>query len=139
LPVTEPLTSSALFNPFLARGGQTQHQAKMRTGSDQPSRGRSRGTRPFQQQRTPQRGQSFDSNGPAVRIRGSAQQIFEQYVTLAREAAAGGDHVAAENLYQHAEHYFRIANASREGNQPAPASVPTTAVDAATSETQQEY
>jgi hypothetical protein len=92
----------------------------MRSGSGQPPpRGRYGGNRPAQQgQRTPQRGQSFDSNGPNIKIRGSAHQIFERYVALAREAAIGDDRVAAENYYQHAEHYFRIANAGRDGNQP---------------------
>ncbi|HVC53032.1 MAG TPA: DUF4167 domain-containing protein [Stellaceae bacterium] len=63
----------------------------------------------------PQRNQTFDSNGPAVKIRGNAYQVFERYVAMAREAAAGGDRVAAENLYQHAEHYFRMMNAAGEG------------------------
>jgi hypothetical protein len=92
----------------------------MRPGSDRRPRGRFSGNRPFQeQQRTPQRNQTFDSHGPGVRIRGSAHQIFERYVALAREAATAGDRVAAENLYQHAEHYFRVDNASREGSPPA--------------------
>ena len=65
----------------------------------------------------PHRIQTFDSNGPNVKIRGNAYQVFERYVSLAREAAAGGDRIAAENLYQHAEHYFRIMNANGEGNQ----------------------
>jgi hypothetical protein len=60
------------------------------------------------------------SNGPNIKIRGSAHQIFERYVALAREAATGDDRVAAENYYQHAEHYYRIANAGREGNQQGP-------------------
>src|SRR6266478_2213374 len=90
----------------------------MRSGSDQRSRGRYNGNRPFQQQqRPPQRNQSFDSNGPGIKIRGSAHQVFERYVALAREAATGGDRVAAENFYQHAEHYFRIMNAANEGHQ----------------------
>jgi hypothetical protein len=89
----------------------------MNSGSDQRSRGRYNGNRPFQQQqRPPQRSQTFDSNGPNTKIRGSAHQIFERYIALAREAAIGGDRVAAENFYQHAEHYFRLANANREGN-----------------------
>jgi hypothetical protein len=49
-------------------------------------------------------------------VRGTARQIFERYVALAREAATSGDRIAAENLYQHAEHYFRISNPRREGN-----------------------
>ena len=111
----------------------------MRSGSDQRSRGRYNGNRPFQQQpqRTPQRNQTFDSNGPNVKIRGSAHQIFERYVTLAREAAIGGDPVAAENLYQHAEHYFRLANASRESNQQGNPPRPTSPADASAKDTEQ--
>src|SRR6266436_1620468 len=63
----------------------------------------------------PQRTQTFDSNGPNVKIRGNAYQVFERYIALAREAATSGDRIAAENLYQHAEHYFRIMNANGEG------------------------
>ena len=103
----------------------------MRSGSGQrPPRDRFSGNRPpQQQQRTPQRNQTFDSNGPNVKVRGSATQIFERYVALAREAAIGDDRIAAENLYQHAEHYFRIANAARDGNQQGPAP-PTASADA---------
>jgi len=64
----------------------------------------------------PHRIQTFDSNGPNVKIRGNAYQVFERYVALAREAASSGDRIAAENLYQHAEHYFRVMNANGEGN-----------------------
>ena len=68
----------------------------------------------------PQRNQTFDSNGPNVKIRGNAYQVFERYVALAREAASSGDRIAAENLYQHAEHYFRVMNANGEGNPHGP-------------------
>jgi hypothetical protein len=85
---------------------------------DQRQHGRFTGKRPFpSQQRASQQNQFFDSNGPNFKIRGSAYQIFERYITLAREAAISGDRIAAENFFQHAEHYFRVANASREGNQ----------------------
>jgi hypothetical protein len=60
--------------------------------------------------------QTFDSSGPGIKIRGSAYQVFERYVALAREAVAAGDRIAAENYYQHAEHYFRIMNADGQGN-----------------------
>jgi len=60
----------------------------------------------------PQRNQTYDSNGPDVRVRGNAHQIFEKYQVLAREAAAAGDRIAAESYYQHAEHYLRLINAS---------------------------
>jgi hypothetical protein len=51
---------------------------------------------------------SYESNGPDVKIRGSAQQIAEKYTTLARDAQSAGDRVMAENYLQHAEHYNRI-------------------------------
>jgi Domain of unknown function (DUF4167) len=90
----------------------------MRSSSGPRPPGRYNGNRPFQQQpRPPQRGQTFESNGPSIKIRGNAHQIFERYVALAREAATGGDPIAAENFYQHAEHYFRITNAGRDDNQ----------------------
>lgn len=50
----------------------------------------------------------FESNGPDVRIRGSAAQILEKYIQYARDAQTAGDRVKAEALFQHAEHYARI-------------------------------
>lgn len=58
--------------------------------------------------RAPNRMQVFDSNGPEVRIRGTAHQIVEKYQTLAKDANAMGDRVLAESYLQHAEHYQRI-------------------------------
>lgn len=55
---------------------------------------------------------SYESNGPDVKIRGSAQQIAEKYTTLARDAQSSGDRVMAENYLQHAEHYNRIIMAA---------------------------
>lgn len=51
---------------------------------------------------------SFESTGPDVKIRGTAQQIYERYQQYARDANSAGDRIAAENYRQHAEHYFRI-------------------------------
>ena len=56
---------------------------------------------------------SYESNGPDVKIRGSAQQIAEKYTTLARDAQTSGDRVMAENYLQHAEHYNRIIAAAQ--------------------------
>ncbi len=50
----------------------------------------------------------YESNGPDVRIRGSAQQILDKYLQYARDAQTAGDRVKAEALFQHAEHYARI-------------------------------
>ena len=59
----------------------------------------------------------FDSNGPEIRIRGTAQQLFEKYLQLGRDATSGGDRVTAEAFFQHAEHYFRILNAMNQAVQ----------------------
>lgn len=56
----------------------------------------------------------FESNGPDVKIRGNASHIAEKYIQLARDAQSSGDPVAAENYYQHAEHYFRLIAAAQE-------------------------
>ena len=52
--------------------------------------------------------QVFDSNGPEVRIRGTAYQVVEKYLTMAKDAASAGDRVLSESYLQHAEHYQRI-------------------------------
>src|ERR1044071_9978596 len=101
----------------------------MRPGQNKRSRGRNGGGGPHHNRpRMPHRIQTFDSNGPNVKIRGNAYQVCERYVALAREAQASGDRIAAENLYQHAEHYFRIMNAQGEGQGHGPPR-PTTPAD----------
>jgi len=80
---------------------------KMRHGtSSRRQRSRNTSGRRNNQQRT----QVFDSNGPDVRIRGTAHQVAEKYLTLAKDANSAGDIIVAENYYQHAEHYIRIIN-----------------------------
>ncbi|MBS1084971.1 DUF4167 domain-containing protein [Gluconobacter sphaericus] len=56
----------------------------------------------------------FDSNGPDLRVRGTAQQLFEKYLQLGRDATGTGDRILAEAYFQHAEHYFRILNAMNQ-------------------------
>lgn len=60
------------------------------------------------------RHQTFDSNGPDVRVRGNAWQVYEKYQSLARDAQSAGDRVLAENYLQHAEHFFRVTEAINE-------------------------
>ena len=64
------------------------------------------------------RSQTFDSNGPDVRVRGNAHQVHEKYLSLARDASASGDRIAAESYYQFAEHYFRLLNDSTDPPRP---------------------
>lgn len=56
----------------------------------------------------------YESNGPDVKIRGTASHIAEKYIQLARDSQSSGDPVAAENYYQHAEHYFRLIATAQE-------------------------
>src|SRR5438128_11682473 len=110
----------------------------MRTGQNSRPYGRNYGNNANRnRQQMPQRGQSLDSNGPNVKIRGTPHQIFERYITLAREASTSGDRVAAENLYQHAEHYFRVMNAANEGPQHG-VTGPTAAADLQTEMSEEE-
>ncbi|MBX6424644.1 MAG: DUF4167 domain-containing protein [Variibacter sp.] len=79
----------------------------MRNGQNKRMRGRNRkGQNPLTR--------VYESNGPDVKIRGTASHIAEKYVQLARDALSSGDPVAAENYYQHAEHYFRLIAAAQE-------------------------
>lgn len=78
----------------------------MRHNQNRRSRGRSRkGPNPLTR--------SYESNGPDVKVRGTAMHIAEKYMTLARDALSSGDNVAAENYLQHAEHYNRIVAAAQ--------------------------
>jgi len=56
----------------------------------------------------------YDSNGPDIKIRGTAAHVAEKYLQLARDSQSSGDPVAAENYYQHAEHYFRLIATAQE-------------------------
>lgn len=81
-------------------------------------RGRNNGRNKPHMPHMPNRGtQTFDSSGPEVRIRGNAYQVLEKYLAMARDASAAGDRIAAENFYQHAEHYYRVINANNEHRQ----------------------
>jgi hypothetical protein len=80
----------------------------MRQGQ-QNRRGRGRGRKP----QNPL-ARSYESNGPDVKIRGTAAHIAEKYMSLARDALASGDMVTAESYLQHAEHYNRIIMAAQQ-------------------------
>jgi hypothetical protein len=85
-------------------------QDHMKQGSNsRRSRGRGNGKRP-------QKNHNFDSSGPEGRVRGNAQQVYEKYVGLARDAQLAGDRIATENYYQHAEHYLRVLMAQDNGD-----------------------
>ena len=59
---------------------------------------RSRGRSNMRSGRAPaHRNQALESNGPEGRVRGTAQQILDRYLAMARDAQSGGDSVLAEN------------------------------------------
>ncbi|WP_291862766.1 DUF4167 domain-containing protein [Bradyrhizobium sp.] len=100
----------------------------MRNGQNNNKRMRNRNSSNNNRNDSNRRGQNpmtrvFESNGPDIKIRGTASHVAEKYVQLARDARSSGDPVAAENYYQHAEHYFRLIAAAQEQfrqNQPQP-------------------
>jgi hypothetical protein len=65
----------------------------------------------------------YESVGPDVKIRGSAQQVLEKYQQYARDAHTSGDRVLSEAYFQFAEHYQRIVAKqaeAKERQQPQP-------------------
>ena len=52
-------------------------------------------------------GRFYESNGPDVKVRGTASAIAQKYQQLAREAHTSGDLIAAEAYQQYADHYYR--------------------------------
>lgn len=61
--------------------------------------------------------QAFESTGPDVKIRGTAQQVYEKYLSLARDSLSAGDRIGAEGFFQFADHYYRIVNAANGNSQ----------------------
>jgi hypothetical protein len=99
---------------------------RIRGRNHRPTGGGGGGANPYRSQGSAgghqpmNRNHVFDSIGPDLRIRGTAQQLFEKYLQLGRDATGGGDRVMAESYFQHAEHYFRILNAMSQQQQPTP-------------------
>jgi uncharacterized protein DUF4167 len=59
--------------------------------------------------------QQWTSNAPRQQSQGShnARRNYERYLALAQAEVQAGDRVAAENYYQHAEHYLRSMSSER--------------------------
>lgn len=87
----------------------------MRPGQNRRMRGRNNNGNNNGNRKSPNPLQrSYESNGPDVKVRGTAQHVAEKYLQLARDAQSSGDTVAAESYFQHAEHYYRILLAAQE-------------------------
>lgn len=86
----------------------------MRNGQNKRMRGRNNQHHHHHRKNQNPMSRVYESNGPDVKIRGNPAHIAEKYVQLARDAQSSGDPVAAENYYQHAEHYNRLIAAAQE-------------------------
>jgi len=82
---------------------------------------------------------SYESNGPDVKIRGTAHHIGEKYLQLARDAQSSGDPVMAESYLQHAEHYFRLIAAAQQAQAPFGYSRPAGEPEAEDLEDEEEF
>jgi hypothetical protein len=80
---------------------QQQQQKRMRGRNRNNNRGHNPLTR------------VYESNGPDVKVRGTAHHIAEKYIQLARDSQSSGDPVSSEGYLQHAEHYFRLIAAAQ--------------------------
>lgn len=88
------------------RPGQNRRMRGRNNNSNNNNNGNRKSPNPLQR--------SYESNGPDVKVRGTAQNVAEKYLQLARDAQSSGDPVAAESYFQHAEHYYRILLAAQE-------------------------
>ena len=77
---------------------------------------KNRRTRPFKRSNNRYSGDSFVNGNSSARVRGNLSTVLEKYKVLAKDAAASGDHVGAENYLQHAEHYSRLINDRQDRN-----------------------
>lgn len=97
---------------------ETLHMRQGQPQNRQRSRGRGNNNRNNNNNRN-QLNRSMESNGPDVRIRGTAAHIAEKYTQLANDAQTAGDTVAAQSYWQYAEHYNRIVAAAQAAQQQA--------------------
>jgi hypothetical protein len=92
------------------RNGQQHHHNKRMRGRNNNNNNNNNNNRRNHNPLT----RVYESNGPDVKIRGTANHVAEKYLQLARDAQSSGDPVSAENYFQHAEHYFRLIAVANE-------------------------
>lgn len=97
------------------RQGQQNRRGRGRSTNNSNSNNNNNNSHNNNNGRKPQNplSRNYESSGPDVKIRGTAAQVAEKYMALARDAGASGDPVLAENYLQHAEHYNRIIMAAQ--------------------------
>ncbi|MFD1745181.1 DUF4167 domain-containing protein [Rhizobium helianthi] len=95
------------------RPGQQNKRGRGRGNNNNNNGGGGGGGNNFNRKGSNPLTRTYDSSGPDIKIRGTAQHIAEKYAALARDAQSSGDRVMAENYLQHAEHYNRIIAAAQ--------------------------
>jgi hypothetical protein len=68
---------------------------------------------------------AHDSNATDKRFRGTAHQMHEKYLSMARDALSAGNRIDAETYYQHADHFYRVARGTFDDS---PSRVPSAPV-----------
>ncbi len=90
---------------YARHSSNNQRRGRNNRGSNNRNSGRNNGGNRRPQARL---NQVYDSNGPEGRVRGTASQIVDKYISLARDANGSGNKVLQQSFLQHAEHYQRI-------------------------------
>ncbi|WP_352231213.1 DUF4167 domain-containing protein [Rhizobium dioscoreae] len=67
-----------------------------------------------QQPHPPTHKTTFDTTASKTTF-ASLKRRYEQFQLLAHERARAGDQIEAENMFQHAEHYYRAAALQKAG------------------------
>ncbi len=101
-------------------GSTARRMRNNNNGSNNSNRGSGNNGGGNQRRSFQNKNKVFDSNGPDVRIRGTAYQIIEKYLGLAKDSASAGDRVLAESYLQYAEHYQRIISSWEDEYAPDP-------------------
>src|SRR5438552_16194208 len=106
-PTGQSRGKSGVVEQQAMRNGQQHHHhnKRMRGRNNQQHNNNRRNHNPLTR--------VYESNGPDVKIRGTANHVAEKYLQLARDAQSSGDPVSAENYFQHAEHYYRLIAAAQ--------------------------
>lgn len=93
----------------------------MKNTYSKPSQSRSNGGRSDNGRSDNRRQENLkDNNRNGTRV--NPREQYQKYMNMGREASSAGNHVQAEEYYQHAEHYYRVMN---ERNNYMPTSTPS--------------
>src|SRR5882672_6239041 len=88
------------------RNGQNNKRMRNRNNNNNNNNNNRRGQNPMTR--------VFESNGPDIKIRGTASHVAEKYVQLELDVNNSADCLLSENYYLLAQVYNRVSAASTE-------------------------